>query len=52
LDGAIVNAQTGGQSVAASLDGLQVLLEALTRRHRATGEKSDAIDLDLQHGQI
>ncbi len=39
LDGAIVNAQRGGQSVAASLDGLQVLLEALTRGYRARSKK-------------
>lgn len=39
LDGAIVNAQTGGQSVAASLEGLHVLLEALVRAHRTTGAK-------------
>ena len=39
LDGAIVNAQRGGQSVAASLDGLQVLLDALARTARAVGRR-------------
>jgi AcrR family transcriptional regulator len=38
LDGAIVNAQTGGQAVAASLDGLGVLLDALTSRLQPAGE--------------
>jgi type II secretory pathway component PulL len=31
LNGAMVNAQTGGQSTAAALDGLHVVLEALTK---------------------
>jgi AcrR family transcriptional regulator len=39
LDGAIVNAQTGGQSVAASLEGLQVLLGALTGERKTTDPK-------------
>jgi AcrR family transcriptional regulator len=39
LDGAIVNAQTGAQSVAASLDGLQVLLDALTKGTSSDGGK-------------
>jgi len=39
LDGAIVNAQRGGQSVAASLDSLKVLLEALTEAHPAMSQK-------------